>query len=381
MSAAGRKTEDPLAGALQDRIWEFEFMQAVTLLQRLGPTRAPVGAAGPFSREGIRFVCHPPLASTASEVRSAVRLTEQEGDGDVWQLAVTVFGLYGGAAPGPAYLLEEAAGRGDPARTEPLRRFLDVFGNRLTGLFYRSLRRYHWPLVFRRGGSDVISRCMFSVMGLGTSRRNRTSAGGLLEHERLAPIEPRTRLLRYLGAFSQRVRNPENLRRVLWNYLGGPDPNRDEFIEIEEFVPRWLAVEPRRHCRLGRDNHQLGSRRDTQRQLILGERVHDCLSLCLVVAGPLSLDDFRAFLPDGEKFRVVTALTDLYRPVHLDYDLRVRLRADEVPSLRIGREGRERLGWSTWLQTPSRTRRTEGVVTFRRRNLVPNAAASLRRTA
>ncbi len=365
VSGVGWSTDDALAQILEHRVWEFEFPQVVSLLQRMQRGAAWVGRDGPFSKEGIRFVPYAALASSASEVRELTRVPGPSADEQIWQLTVSVFGMYGANAPGPAYLLEEAAGGGEATRAASLRSFLDLFGNRLTGFYFETWRKYRWPVVFRRGGTDAISRCVFCLLGLGTGWGAPSARRTLSEHSTLEPIRPQTRLLRYVGLFSQRVRSPENLRRLLWDYFDGPDIRCHEFVEVDEFVPRWLEIEQRRRCSVGRSHTQLGCSPTEDRQVIVGQRMRDCGGTFRVVLGPLSQADFRTFLPNGERLAVLLALTNLYRPRHMDYDIRLRLRAEEVPSLRIGKRSPERLGWSTWLQTPALRRPREGVVTFR----------------
>ena len=379
MGRAGRWTNEHLRTALLGRSWEFEFHQAVTLLARLHREGRPPGPDAPFQSEGIRFAAWPVLAPTASQVRSITRIDGDSSDSNTYRVTGTIFGLYGMNAPGPAYMFEAAATGRDPAVGRLLRGFLDIFGNRLTALLYRAWLKYRWPIRFRRSGADPITRRVFCFLGLGTPFGLSNDHGSLLvEHRSLDPIQPRLTLLRYLGLFSQRVRCPANLRGMLWDYFGGPDRTGSEFVEVEEFIPGWLPLGEARRCRLGESNSRLPGAVRRKDELMVGERVRDCVGRFRVVFGPLDLPTFRGFLPTGSNYGEVLALVDAYRPDRLEYDIKLRLRADQVPSLRVGKEGQDRLGRSTWLQTPERGRREEGTVRFGRmkrdaRRLVPQA--------
>ncbi len=383
MAGIGWPTNDDLRSALLNRGWEFEFSQAVTLLERFTTNAISSGLRGPFAGERIRFAPSVKLAPTASEVQSIARVNDADTGAELFRVTISFFGLYGMSAPGPAYMFEAATGRRDAEQGEPLRHFLDLFNNRFIALYYRAWRKYRWPLEFRDGATDPMSRRVYAFLGLATpvGATPEKPRGILAEHSSLQPLTPRARLLRYIGLFSQRVRCPANLRGLLWDYFDGPDPRRDEFVEVEEFMPRWFFIEAERRCKLGLANSRLGGTADSGQELIVGERIRDRLGQFRIVIGPVDLETFRGFLPNGASYGAMLALVDLYRPDRLDYDIKLRLRAEQVPPLRIGRGSEQRLGWSTWVQTPAVPRREEGVVTFQRRILSDVGLSELRRTA
>jgi type VI secretion system protein ImpH len=75
--------------------------------------------------------------------------------------------------------------------------------------------------------------------------------------------------------------------------------------------------------------------------------------------GPLTLRQYEDFLPGSPKLRSsaggpagerLTQLVDwvrLYLCYELDWDVRLRLRHDQVPPLKLG--SGNRLGWTTWI--------------------------------
>ncbi|MCP5069582.1 MAG: type VI secretion system baseplate subunit TssG [bacterium] len=359
MAPDGWSTAAALTSALLSRGWEFDFTQAVALLERLLALEVRPGHSGPHSMERLRFCASPRLAPSASQIRSIA----DEGDPEELSIRMTVafFGLCGMSAPGPAYLIEAAA---DPRTAEVLRDFLNVFNDRLIALFYRANRKYRWPLEFQITGNDPDSRRVFAMMGLGTPADIAEKRAGSLvvEQASLDPLGQRTGLLRYLGPFSQRVRCPANLRGVLWHFFEGPDHRTEEFIEIVEFAPRWLPIGVGRRCRLGVSNSRLGGQKAHDEELIMGQRIRDALGQFRVVIGPLEFEEFASFLPGGPKWAALLALVDLVRPDRLDYE--VRLRLSKVPGLHIGRASSQKLGWSTWLQSPDVERVDEGIVDF-----------------
>ena len=63
--------------------------------------------------------------------------------------------------------------------------------------------------------------------------------------------------------------------------------------------------------------------------------------------GPLSLQRYESFLPGGTDLEALVAWLRTYLCFELTWDLRLMLRHDEVPRVRLGEYGR--LGWTTWL--------------------------------
>jgi type VI secretion system protein ImpH len=63
--------------------------------------------------------------------------------------------------------------------------------------------------------------------------------------------------------------------------------------------------------------------------------------------GPLTFATYEAFLPGHENLRRIAALVRTYVGYELAWDVRLILRRDQVPALRL--DGRGQLGWTTWL--------------------------------
>src|SRR6266536_1874683 len=54
---------------LRDDPWSFQFFQAIRLLERIQPDRAPVGRFLPPSKEVVRFGAHAAMAFPASQIQ------------------------------------------------------------------------------------------------------------------------------------------------------------------------------------------------------------------------------------------------------------------------------------------------------------------------
>ncbi len=102
-----------------------------------------------------------------------------------------------------------------------------------------------------------------------------------------------------------------------------------------------MPLGDRERTYLNRDGAVLGS------GAVLGRRVWDRQNKFRVQLGPLNLKQYESYLPGGLRLRQLTDWVRLYLCFELDWDVRLKLRKNEVPALKLGRGSR--LGWTTWL--------------------------------
>jgi type VI secretion system protein ImpH len=115
-------------------------------------------------------------------------------------------------------------------------------------------------------------------------------------------------------------------------------------VQIKEFVAAWITIPTALQSRIGKAYATLGS------GATIGPRVFSRQSRIELRVGPLSLDDFKSFLP-GERRLVLfkKAVRDMIGEA-LDVDLRLVLARDAVPSPRMGMI---QLGRTSWLSRPA----------------------------
>lgn len=301
----------------------FSFLQAVRLLETMHPERTPPGEGIDPAAEVVRF-------------RSAVRLDFPPGDveeikaanGGPAEMTVHVMGLAGVHGPLPPSITElamERAFSGD--RT--LRDFLDIFNHRLVSLLYRARKRYRPALDPGAPGKGRIATTLLALIGLGTPHL----AGRM-------GVEDRS-LLPYAGFLLAKPRPTVGLVRLLEDCFGVR-------VEIAERKGSWHSLESGDVTRLGAS----GRNRALGVSTVLGSRIWDQAARFEVRLGPLSFDQFLSFLPVGHAHRPLAAVVRFFVREELDFGLRLTLRAEEVPELRLGhREGGARLGWTSWLKT------------------------------
>lgn len=329
MSTGERRSEPSLEEALFAEPYRFDFFQAVRLLARLRPDSEPVGHNGLPRRECVRFRALPSLAFPPSSI---ARLESSGDEERPPTMAVAFLGLYGPSATLPTVYTElilDRLAKGDRTLAE----FLDLFNHRMVSLFYRAWEKYRPAIARERGESeDRFADHLFALMGLGIAPlRDRLNV-------------PDAALLPAAGLFAQRRRPAVVLEATLSDYFG-------RTISVETFVGRWLHLDPDDVSTLTPPrldgNNQLGS------SLVIGARVWDQQSKFRLRIGPLTLPEFRAFLPGCGSFRELCSLTRMHADAEFDFDVRLVLRAEDVPPCRLESTPGlgPQLGRTAWLIT------------------------------
>ncbi|MFL5329320.1 MAG: type VI secretion system baseplate subunit TssG [Gemmataceae bacterium] len=374
--------------------YEFDFFQAVYLLELAGGDRLSVGLQGPPDREAVRFRALPSMNFPPSSIYSLGRENSAIERGPMPPPVMTVafFGLTGpnGALPvhyTQTIIKQLERGRGDE-RTA-LRDWLDLFNHRLTSLFYRAWEKYHFGVPFLRylrarslaqGGlpgtantmqisialqakrtePDPFTLALLNTVGLGPPKlRNRLHVavrlaelpGDLsdeaIDHQRLASIDDLA-LLHYGGLFAQRPRNASALAAIISDFFRLP-------VKVVQFSGQWLNIPASQQSRLDEDaNNQLGV------NAIAGERIWDVSSSFRLRIGPLDLETFQDLLPDRtprprrKAFFLLSQLVRLYVGPEFDFEVQLLLKGSDVPECHVREGGRDvigaRLGWNTWLK-------------------------------
>ncbi len=321
------KQRAPLAQILHDAGYRFDFFQAVRLLERIYPRHSPVGRHIPPNMEVVRFRSHVSMAFPASQIRE-VRKAEASRPGPPAEMEVCFMGLAGLAGSLPPYFTEALTNPRESEESAPLAAFLDLFNHRLISLFYRAWEKYRFPIAYERGGEDTFSAYLFSLIGMGTNGLR----GRLRVNDQI--------LLHYAGLLAQRPRSAVALEGMLQDYFDVP-------VEVVQFQGAWFSMGPENLTSLGVDgaNSRLGL------DAVLWARIWDPQARFRIRVGPLSHAEFKRFLPTGSAWRHLVELTRFFVGEEFNFDVQLRLKAEEVPWCVLGESGETRLGWSMWLKT------------------------------
>ena len=266
-------------------------------------------------------------------------------DRSVPRIGQRAFGLFGPMGPMPLHLTEYARERERLHADPTMARFADLFHHRALLMFFRAWAQSR-PEVHRdRPWDDDFSRWVSSLIG----------QGGKAFAQRSHVADDAKRL--HAAWLMRGPRNAEGLAKVIRQYFGLP-------VRVEACVGHWLPLSEQDRTQL---RPSTAPARNTALGVssVLGHRVWDRQSHARLHIGPLTLTQFQQFMP-GQPTRV--ALRDWVREylgLTVAVDVRLTLRGDQIPDLRMARRPRVaapgtqanpkatpqagRLGLDTWL--------------------------------
>ncbi|HLV85429.1 MAG TPA: type VI secretion system baseplate subunit TssG [Candidatus Sulfotelmatobacter sp.] len=305
--------------------YTFEFFQAVRLLERLFPERNPVGQFAHPESEVARFGARPSLAFPASQIHQMEWPNDRPAE-----MTVNFMGLHGpeGVLPNPytSLMIER-----ERASDNTLRDFFNLFNHRIISLFYRAWRKYRIDVTHEHGEHDRFSRHLLSFIGLGTE--------GLRNRQAISDDA----LIYYAGLLAQRPRSAQALKQILADYFEVP-------VEIEQFAGGWYRLEADTQCSLSegfRESEELGF------GAVVGDEVWNQQSRVRIVLGPLSLERYAEFLPDGKSYKKLGSWVQFFSNDEWDFEVKLILEREQVPACTLGAEGVSgpQLGWVSWVKS------------------------------
>ena len=318
--------EKTLHQELLDEPYRFEFFQAVRLLEKIFPTRQPVGRETTIKQEVVRFRSRIALEFPASEIHEFIESTDEFFDEQKLEMFVNFMGMLGISGVLPTHYTELAVER-SRYRDTAMWSFLDIFTHRSVSMFFRAWEKYRFPVGYERGKNDFTD-FLFDFVGLGTNGlRGRMT----LEDEALLP---------YSGLIAQKPHSASALENILGDYFMIS-------AKIKQFFGQWLDLDEESITKLGEANSLLGV------NAIIGTRVWEQQSKFRVVLGAMSFNEFQAFLPNGTAHQPLKSIIRFMVGLEFDFDVQLILKAKEVPSciLTTRAKRRPQLGWTSWLKT------------------------------
>jgi type VI secretion system protein ImpH len=304
--------------SLAEAPYRHDFYQALRTLECLYPQKPRWGQALRPGDEPVRLGQDPDLSFAPAPLASF----EAAENGAPGRLQVRLFGLFGPNGPLPTHITEYARQRLRHDGDATLSRFLDLFHHRFLALFYRAWAQAQPHVNRDRPHDDRFAVYIGAFLGVSpASFRDRDA------------LPDRAKFF-HVGALIRHVRNADGLAGILQHFFRVP-------VRLEQFVGHWMPLGERERTYLTTGGAPLGA------GAVLGSRVWDRQHKFRVHVGPLSLAQYESFLPGEAPLRMLVDWVRLYLCCELDWDVRLRLRAEEVPPLALG--GGPRLGWTTWL--------------------------------
>jgi type VI secretion system protein ImpH len=304
----------------------FGFFAIMRLLEARYRDRPRFGRSVRPEQDPLRLGQEPSVTHAPASLADF----EPGADGRAHRLLVHFFGLFGPDGPLPLHLTEFARDRRRNHGDATFQRFADLFHHRALSLFYRAWADVRPTVSFDRPDQDRFSDYIGALIGLSTP--------GLRGRDAMPDLTK----LHFAGLLSAQTRPAEGLAQMLSAFFAMP-------VRLEGFCGVWLGLPDGDRTRLsgGAETAELG------KTALLGARVWSRQHKFRVVFGPLGLAEYERLLPGGLSFHRLVPIVRNYAGDALIWDVNLILRADEVPAIRLGRQGR--LGWTTWLM-PRRAR-------------------------
>ncbi|PBC20301.1 MULTISPECIES: type VI secretion system baseplate subunit TssG [unclassified Mesorhizobium] len=317
---------EPATVAAEPLLESFDFFE---LLRRLEQRGGLFGHSGTADREPARLGQHVRLSFSARDV---VKL-QDAGDKAHARVTVANLGLLGPEGPMPLHLTRWVLDRlsqrwftgADAEQTSDTTfvDFVNILQHRMMALYYRAWADAHPAVQVERSVGGRVRAMLEAMSGIGFPGTQ--------------DPELDTVRLRQAGSLANQIDGAERLTLFLATAFKVQ-------VQIKEFVAAWITIPKALQTRLGKAHAGLG------RGATIGPRVFSRQSRIELRIGPLSLDDFRSFLPGERRLGLFRkAVRDMIGET-LDVDLRIVLARDAVPPPRVGTV---QLGRTAWLARPA----------------------------
>jgi type VI secretion system protein ImpH len=311
--------------ALAAAPWEHDFFAVMRQVDALNPKSPRLGAALRPNAEAVRLGQDPEL-----DFAPAALMSFQQSDKAPPRLGVRFFGLFGPMGPLPLHITEYARDRLRNHADPTFARFADLFHHRALLLFYRAWSQSQPAVQADRPNDDRFAKYVGALFG---------QAPAALRNGDAVPDNAK----RYMaGQLARPARSPEAIAKTLRSYFDVP-------IRIEPYVGHWMPLRAQDRCRLG----QPGARRSAALGVsaVAGSKVWDRQYKLRIHVGPLTLEQYKRFLPGQPSLRELRDWMRQLLGFEMMWDLRLVLKGSERPALSLQPTagGGARLGWTTWL--------------------------------
>jgi type VI secretion system protein ImpH len=346
-STRGR-SNSTLVEALYDRPDQFNFFQAVRLLEwatyrsdkrKLAHPFSSVGYDRPAEKEIVRFRPIASLQFPASQITRLVRQSLAAEKEMPPEMMVTFMGLTGPSGVLPVHYTRELLNRIHDKDTV-MRDFLDLFNHRIISFYYRSWEKYRFYINYertrQRKREDKFTKVLRSLVGLdtpGTQKR--------------LPFSDE-RILFYAGLFSNNSRNASSLAAILSDYFSVP-------VRIKQFISQTIYLPKAQQTCLPDSSDEGGQYYQLDRTALLGANVIQSQHRFRIIVGPLIYAQFKKFLPNAKLLKSLQEMVSLYVGQQYSFDLQLILKNEDYPGCRLFSNQQAepgRLGWNMWLGAP-----------------------------
>lgn len=310
--------------------WKLSFLGLLRGLSARHPELPPVGRAARPQAEPFR------IGQAAALTFAPREIAKLEACANGLRIQLFGLGMLGPNGALPLHMTEIVRERTEAHRDGTTAAFLDIFHHRALTQFYGAWAGSQSAAGLDRAGEEVFSRYIGWLSGAEASE---ISSSPLPPHARLSASAHHVR----------ESRDPDGIVAALSHFFGVP-------VRLDEFVLHWIALDPAEHSYLGRP----GTASLMGQGALLGETVPDRQHKFRLVIGPLDLQQYLNFTPNGRDLPVLVEWVRSFVGFEFEWEVELQVQPQSAPPAVLGAQ--ERLGWSTWLGEPDASRAITGMV-------------------
>lgn len=340
MPTTKRQPEPGVIARLLEQPHRFRFVQSINILLA-ALQRAGVSYERAF-RDVIRFRNNLSLSFPASEIQAleverkaapAAKVASTDvatAFEDVRKIRITpaFIGLLGAAGTLPLHDSERLAAQQHVDRDASQHELIDVFSNRMIGLFYETWGKYRVEHGLQIHGKDGLLPMLIALAGHRSGEEGQQAGAGASQLSAAAY---------YAGILRTRPVSASAIERVLCDHFAIP-------VRVEPLVGCWDEIPPGRRSTFGGNAPVLG------RGAVLGTRLwrHDMRARLQI--GPLDETALARFLPGGSSRRTLAEMMAIFAVPMIAWEVRLLLAAPCVKRLTLTTKTEPRkLGWNSFL--------------------------------
>jgi len=319
MATVARQASYSLEGQFFNQPYEFDFHQAIRLLEKMHPQAIPLGEGSNPLKEALSIKARVTLSPSSADLQSLV-LTSPDHP---VVLTVNFLGLAGIQGPLPTPFTELVIERLRHKDTN-LSDFLDIFNHRLASFWHRMRKKIVLGLAQVPPEATAAGKCFLDLVGIEEAAlKNRlcVSDKALLHH---APL------------FWTRPRSLMGLQRLLQSYFELP-------IKVSQFHGGWRVAKERDWTKIGlTGQHQI-----LGKSAVLGQRSWDQTARLAVHLPPLTYGQYLGFQQGKHEFQALKDLTHFYVGEGQPVDVTFSVQREHILPTCLNRQSS--LGHTSWM--------------------------------
>jgi len=321
MATVTRRTNSSLEEQILKTPYEFDFYQAIRLLEKMRPEAHPLGEGSNPLKEAVSISSRITLSPSGADLQSlALSQTDKPP-----VLTINFLGLAGIQGPLPipyTELLIERLRQKDTSFKD----FLDIFNHRLASFWHRLRKKIVLGIAQVRPDETSVGKSFLDLVGIESDYvRNRLSISD-------------SALLGQASVFWKRPRSQIGLQRLLRSYFGLP-------IVVLQFQPGWQNASERDWTRIGSSH---GKHNVLGKSVILGKRSWDQTAGVGLLIPPLTYHQYIHFRKETAfEYTALRDLTILYLGEGQRIHILFSVQREEIKPTCLNRQFE--LGHTTWI--------------------------------